>query len=187
VNEPLSKETRVSRKHHRWIFSPDYDRKWIDKTVKRCVVTEAGCWEWQGFRHKKGYGNTAYRGRGWNVHRAMYRAVHGVTLTPQQFVLHRCDNPPCCNPNHLFLGNNDINMADKTRKGRHHEQSVTHCPRGHEYNAQNTYRAPSNPNARGCKLCQRIRQRIKSGWPVELAESHGRVPFGHRIHKRAQA
>ena len=78
------------------------------------------CWEWQGFRTPKGYGRRGEAGknRKWQfAHRLAYFLFYGID--PQDLcVLHKCDNPPCCNPHHLFLGSRGANAADRHQKGR---------------------------------------------------------------------
>lgn len=77
---------------------------------------ENGCWEWQGRRDEKGYGRTSIGGR---KNRGAHRVAWELTYGPTDLhVLHRCDNPPCCNPAHLFLGTNRDNAIDRHRKGR---------------------------------------------------------------------
>lgn len=91
---------------------------------------EAGCWPWRGRRHRKGYG---YFGTRAKAHRVAYELAFGVALAPSQFVLHRCDNPPCCNPAHLAVGTNADNVADRQAKGRQHKGArIGHIPRGEE-------------------------------------------------------
>lgn len=82
------------------------------------------CWEWTGARNIRGYGNftvVAYpkdRREQIGSHRFSYRLVHGE-IPHDKFVLHKCDNPPCVNPEHLYLGSHNENMADRHAKGRY--------------------------------------------------------------------
>ncbi len=76
------------------------------------------CWPWTGgsFQHRYGIFNKL------RTHRIAYFLTHGI-VPDGLSVLHRCDNPPCCNPNHLFLGTQADNMHDKRNKGRSVRQS----------------------------------------------------------------
>lgn len=75
------------------------------------------CWEWQGFRFPNGYGECRI-GTTRYAHRATWILVKGE-IPPGIKVLHECDNPPCCNPKHLWLGTSADNAQDMVRKGRH--------------------------------------------------------------------
>lgn len=90
----------------------------LDRLFSRLLRSSDDCWEWQGMRISKGYGKIRDGQRMVAVHRLMYESVHGVTLTPEQQVLHSCDNPCCCNPGHLSIGTNRDNIEDKIRKDR---------------------------------------------------------------------
>lgn len=74
------------------------------------------CWVWAGPMDKDGYGMFRAFGEQ-RVHRAAWVNFNGPIPKGMQ-VLHRCDNPPCCNPGHLFLGTGADNMRDKASKGR---------------------------------------------------------------------
>ena len=76
----------------------------------------SGCWEWQGGKGSKGYGKF-WLGGCKSAHRVAYASIHGQ-VPDGLYVLHRCDNPACCRPDHLFLGTNEDNMADMNKKGR---------------------------------------------------------------------
>jgi hypothetical protein len=78
------------------------------------------CWEWQAARRTAGYGAFKIGGRQGkihNAHRIAWVLTHGE-IEDELFVLHRCDNRPCCNPAHLFLGTQLDNMRDMFAKGR---------------------------------------------------------------------
>jgi len=77
-----------------------------------------GCWVWPGAKRKGGYGAIWRNGRGMSTHRLAYELTYGP-IPAGLLVLHRCDNPPCCRPDHLFLGDTATNVADAIAKGRH--------------------------------------------------------------------
>jgi hypothetical protein len=86
---------------------------------RRVKKLESGCWEWQGGKFPTGYGHASFRWQGkiiQRAHRLAWLLTHGSLS--KLFVLHKCDNPPCVNPDHLFQGNQHVNMADAIRKGR---------------------------------------------------------------------
>ena len=76
------------------------------------VKSENECWVWKGNRFSTGYGRCSF-GR---AHRVAWELIHGV-IPEGMFVLHSCDNKPCCNPKHLFLGTRKDNAQDAKRKG----------------------------------------------------------------------
>lgn len=83
----------------------------------RRLVTQGGCWEWQGAIAPTGYGQFSFEGRQQGVHRVAYQLWRGP-IPDGLWVLHRCDNRPCCNPDHLFLGDAAANNSDMDVKGR---------------------------------------------------------------------
>ena len=108
------------------------------------------CWPWTGFLTEKGYGRIC-RGRKGNVraHRLAYYLANGVD-PGRKVVCHKCDNPKCCNPAHLWLGTQLENIADRVAKGR------TRAARGEATNKTPLtacqvidMRARFDPNVRG--------------------------------------
>lgn len=96
-------------------------RPLAERLWSRCERQPNGCLEWQRYRHPtSGYGQIG-RGRREEgivgTHRAAWEVTHGP-IPDGLDVLHRCDNPPCCDPDHLFLGTDADNSADKVAKGR---------------------------------------------------------------------
>ena len=83
------------------------------------------CWLWTGcIDPRAGYGQFWVAKRVRKAHRVSYALEHG--LTPANLcVLHSCDNPPCVNPAHLWLGTQLENIADRTRKGRSNRRATT--------------------------------------------------------------
>lgn len=157
------------------------DEQYFARVKAKTVETATGCWIWQGFIHKppRNYGETYCRGKKWRTHRLMYRLKHGP-IPDGMLVMHTCDNPPCCNPDHLRLGTHLENMRECREKDRYYYANLTHCKRGHEFTPENTGRYYPEKQLRACKACQRGKLRIKAGWPEDLAYSLPATPHGHR-------
>lgn len=86
-----------------------------DRLISKLKESESGCWEYQGAR-TYGYGSFWYKGKNYRAHRVAYELYTGDF--PDGVILHTCDNPCCCNPLHLCLGTQSLNMADMARKQR---------------------------------------------------------------------
>ena len=85
--------------------------------VDRVVVAESGCMEWTACRIKDGYGMMRVGPKMKLAHRVSYE-LSIAAIPDGLLVLHRCDNPPCINPDHLFIGTDQDNSNDKLNKGR---------------------------------------------------------------------
>lgn len=92
-------------------------------TIKdRVQISDSGCWIWSGARKvcRRGthrYGWVTFKGKQMSAHRAVWILLHGEIETGK-VICHRCDDPGCVNPDHLFIGTQADNVADMIRKGR---------------------------------------------------------------------
>jgi len=140
-------------------MSPDLIDAFWDRVIKG-----DGCWEWQGPRLPRGYGQFIRNRNRWYAHRFSYTVSHGDIPTGY-VVMHVCDNPPCVRPDHLRVGTQAENREDCAAKGRNPlngNQLKTHCKRGHEFTGRN-FRFTGRGNQRVCRVCEadRLRRRRK--------------------------
>lgn len=97
------------------LLSATFAAKFLAKVA---VSSEEPCWPFTGWLNRRGYGQFSVDGRQQFAHRIAWALAHGSNVPEGMRVLHRCDNPPCCNPSHLFLGTPLDNMRDMASKGR---------------------------------------------------------------------
>lgn len=102
-----------------------YHIELIGKRILIDAVT--GCWNWQGSINTGGYGTLTVRGKTRTLHRLNYSRFIGK-IPAGICVLHKCDNPRCCNPEHLFLGTQADNVRDMCAKGRARTASTAYPP-----------------------------------------------------------
>jgi len=90
---------------------------------KVAVGDPGSCWEWQGSRDACGYGiiGASRHGPARRAHRISWELQDGKPLPASQLVLHACDNPPCVNPAHLYVGSAANNARDRSGRGRGRE------------------------------------------------------------------
>ncbi len=158
----------------------------VNLTEKDILRIESGinrlgpddCWVWRRSKlYPGGYGKTKIRGVTKLAHRLTFQIHIGDPGT--HFVLHRCDNPPCCNPRHLFLGTHKDNMRDCFEKGRRAKGDSN----GARLYPDRLARGESHP---GRKLTEKdvieIRKLRALGWAaISLSAKFG-VTYGNICH-----
>lgn len=131
----------------------------LDDPVKRfkskLKVVESGCWEWQGEILPNGYGRIWDHQKRHLAHRWSY--MHHVGPIPDGLVIdHECNNPACVNPDHLRPMTQQANVLRSETDVAAINARKTHCLRGHEFDAANTY---MQSGTRQCRKCKCIRER----------------------------
>lgn len=108
----------------------------------QCAIKRVGCWGWRGYDNGDGYGVLQTRVGSRKVGRRKITYAHRLSweihrgpIPKGLFVLHKCDNPNCTNPRHLFIGTNKDNMIDCVKKGR-------------DNRAAKSMKGEKNPNAK---------------------------------------
>lgn len=81
------------------------------------VKSENDCWEWKLSKNNKGYGRKIFKRKHIFAHRLSWQ-LHNGSIPGGMCVLHHCDNPLCCNPNHLYLGTHKDNARDRSKRER---------------------------------------------------------------------
>lgn len=106
-------------RHGAAVFIPEWGKPLVAmRLVRRLTTWGDGCWEQRsGQTSSRGYGCVVLNGERYTAHRAAYALVNGP-IPAGMCVCHRCDNPRCIRPSHLFLGTQRENMRDREAKGR---------------------------------------------------------------------
>lgn len=89
----------------------------LDRIFHHTAIQDNGCCEWVGYKNTEGYASIVVDGKRKMVHRLVYENIVGPI--PEGMVIrHTCDNPPCCNPEHLLIGTAADNVCDSIERGR---------------------------------------------------------------------
>jgi len=121
----------------------------------------SGCWLWTACCNEDGYGKITVEHKSIGAHRVSWE-LYKTSIPDGMHVLHKCDNPPCVNPGHLFLGTNADNMADRDAKGRQAR------PRGEKQGASKL----TNCQVREIFLSEALPQRMSDKFGVSQQQIH---------------
>lgn len=100
------------------IFTPDESERLKQKIQSNISIdSETGCWEPSWLKDKERYSQIGTAIGWYATHRVSYTVFKGI-IPDGMIVCHKCDNPPCCNPEHLFVGTQHQNLLDMSNKGR---------------------------------------------------------------------
>lgn len=157
-------------------------RAYVESRIER--VTDSGCWIWMGYVSQEGYGQVPRvvmhePAPSRVAHRVTYGLRHGH-IPPT--LDHLCRVKCCVNPDHLEA----VTVRENTMRCPNAPATInarkTHCSRGHEFNPENTYLAPSN-GARICRICHSAKtmESIRN-----LAAARPRGPRGGRFRSDAK-
>lgn len=143
--------------------SDEYRKSILRKLHANSIVSESGCWEWNGLRDTRDYGIISGFGRQYMAHRISWKLHNNCEIPEGKFILHSCDNPPCWNPAHLRSGTQQENMEEMWSKGRGCPHPELLCP-----GERNPHAKMTNANVMEIKylLSQGARQK-------DLAERFG--------------
>ena len=138
----------------------------MDKVI---FMPEHTCWEWGGFIWKTGYGCFSFSHKKSMRASRMSWIIHYGQIPDGLLVCHKCDNPGCVRPEHLFLGTPKQNTYDMISKKRNYDigslyrgKMMSHCTKGHEFTVENTY-VNKNTNQRICRICKtKWQQKMRS-------------------------
>lgn len=150
-----------------------------------------GCIEWEGCRDYCGYGRLSFEGRSWGAHRLAYELRYGAISKDAKkwWVLHKCDNPSCCNPEHLYLGDaqdnaNDMIDRKRQRMGFKRYKSGENVRFGRVfYEIGGEIKTLKEWSEFYGINSSTLEQRIESGWPES---DLGLSPKVYKFHQRSQ-
>jgi hypothetical protein len=130
----------------------------VERILRRIVLTDTGCWEWQGYADVHGYGQMGLGNKVYLVHRLSYEA-HVGPIPDGMMIDHLCRYPRCVNPAHLDVVTPRENLmrSDLTFAGRKARQ--TSCIHGHLFDEKNTW--VSKDGRRKCRKCSARNQRAR--------------------------
>ncbi len=132
-------------------MNSDVERFWSK------IIKTGNCWDWLAYKDFNGYGRFGFNGKVVRSHQFSY-ILHKGEIPDGMVIDHLCRNKACCNPEHLEV----VSQAENMQRGkiRSFHRNKTQCPKGHEYNKENTYYGKNN--VRWCKSCLRENGRLQA-------------------------
>lgn len=117
------------------------------------------CWEWTSTKTRFGHGQFNIGVKKYLAHRIVFTLKKYKT---SKYVLHKCDNPGCVRPEHLYAGTARQNTIDSIIRLRHGKVKKDHCPQGHEYSIKTLVRHKKNTKGkhRMCRICTKSRRTL---------------------------
>lgn len=115
----------------------------------------SGCHLWLGASTLAGYGIINIAGHTRTANSVSLELAGKLRPSPESFALHKCDTPPCVNPDHLFWGTHEDNMADQKAKRRHWATRAPRCAHGHDWTPTNT--RIGGDGRKNCRTCEQDR------------------------------
>lgn len=143
-----------------------WNRKALGKILiaSRTINKRTGCWLWKRGAVSDGRGVLCVDGRNVAVYRIslwVFKKISRMRTDTSFLGCHKCDNPRCFNPDHLFAGTTSDNAIDCVNKGRNWNASKTRCKRGHRFSLKNTrYIQTPNGVGRVCRTCHRMNNKL---------------------------
>ncbi len=129
-------------------YPSNYDDIFLENLVKKIEGNKGGCWLINQSLDEDGYCILSYKGKPCRAHRKIYELVKG-NIPSFMVCDHLCNNRNCVNPDHIEIKTNKENI----QRGISHNGTKTHCPQGHPYTEENTYR---HKGGRHCRECRHI-------------------------------
>jgi len=154
------------------------------------IIDTDGCIEWTGSKTNAGYGVIGENGKPRMATHVSLELAGYPRPGANLFALHKCDNPACVNPKHLWWGTQSENMRDQISKGRNPRVLKTHCPKGHPYDASNTlYLKDGRRQCRTCNTASKLNKRAggpgKGRWGIREICKHGHALTPDNVYTRS--
>lgn len=111
------KKNKITKNSRRWLGRNQSTAMSISERFFEKIEKKSDCWLWMGAINSSGYGSMICFGKAITASRLSWE-LHFGKIPEGKFICHKCDVRRCVNPEHLFLGDNKINNADKKRKNR---------------------------------------------------------------------